>query len=111
MPRLTSAKLTPKYCWRNGPCTIAATIALNAGQVTPETPISVVATIAIGTVSAKASTTTPTMCTTQATRVTSRAPNRSTAAPPGPVTSTPTVKIQAISKPATSRPMPRTSWR
>ena len=111
MPRLTSAKLTPKYCWRSGPSTIAATMALNAGQVTPETPISVVATIAFGTVSAKARMPTPTMCTRQATRVTRRAPNRSTAAPPGPVTMTPTAKIHAISRPATSRPMPRTSCR
>ena len=111
MPRLTRAKLTPKYCWRSGPFTIAATIELNAGQETPETPINVVATIAAGTVSAKARTRTPTMWTRQPTRITRRAPYLSTATPPGPVSSTPTVKIHAISRPATSRPMPRTSWR
>lgn len=90
---------------------MAETKALNAGQVMPETPMSVVATIALGRLSAKANRATPTMCSDVAPRMTARAPRRSIAAPAGPVTTMPTTKIQAIRLPATSREMPRTSCR
>ncbi len=61
MPRLISAKFTPKYCCRRSPpSTIAAITALKPGQDTPKfTPISTSPIAAIAGVVANASRTQP----------------------------------------------------
>ncbi len=110
MPRLTSAKLTPKYCWRAGPLTTAAMRALNAGQDSPKlSPSSANPTTNEGTDVAKATATQPTSWAADATSRMDRAPTRSVSEPPGPVTSRATTAITAMRVPAWPSGMPRTS--
>ena len=87
IPRLTRAKLMPKYWVRRRPSTMLEIIALNAGQPTPKLiPSSTNATTNWGTVVANARTTAPRTCATLPPMTTTRAPMRSVSAPTGPVT-------------------------
>ena len=112
MPRLTRAKLTPKYCWRVSPVVTAAMSALNAGHETPKlTPRKKNATRTAAGVVAKARIVHPTSWQVVENSSIRRAPTRSVSAPPGPVTASATTAMNAISVPARSSEMPRTSWR
>ena len=112
MPRLTSAKLIPKYCWRAAPVVIAAMRALKAGHDTPKLiPMKTNATATMSGVVAKARITQPTSWALVAHSSIRRAPTRSVNAPPGPVTTIATTAMKAINRPARSKAMPRTSLR
>ena len=112
MPRLTSAKLTPKYCCRVAPVVTAAMRALNAGHETPKLkPSSRNESATTNGVVANARITQPTSWALVPISSIRRAPIRSVSAPPGPVTSRATTAMNAISVPARSSEMPRTSWR
>ncbi len=75
IPRLTSAKFTPKYCCRRSPSTTAAMSALNPGQETPKfTPISTSATAATAGWVANASRVQPAIIAVSPASSTARAP-------------------------------------
>ena len=75
MPRLMSAKLTPKYFCRRSPLTTVAISALNAGQETPKLmPIRTRAKAATPGEVANASTTLPTIIAVSPPSRTARAP-------------------------------------
>ena len=102
----------PKYCWRAGPETTAATRALKAGHDTPKlSPMNRKATATAAGVVAKARTTQPTSCEAVATSSIRRAPRRSVRDPPGPVTARAKTAIRDISSPDTPSEMSRTLLR
>ena len=100
----------PKYCWRVSPVVTAATRALKAGQETPKLkPRNANPTANSSGEVAKAISVQPTTWALVENSSIRRAPRRSVSAPPGPVTASATTAMKAISRPARSREMPRTS--
>ncbi len=112
MPRLTRAKLMPKYCWRAGPETTAAMRALKAGHDVPKLkPMKRKARATAAGVVAKARITQPTSWEVVASSSISRAPMRSVSEPPGAVTARAKTAMSDMSRPDSPSSMPRTSCR
>ncbi len=101
----------PKYCWRVSPVVTAATRELNAGHDTPKLkPRKAKPMKNMSGVVAKAMIAHAIIWLVVEKSSIRRAPTRSTRAPPGPVTASATMAMKAISSPARSSEIPRTSW-